>query len=143
MIICSTLLILAGWISAILLISKPNLVAGFLPSYGNLPTTYRNICRRHSYVENRSDIDIEYATINVKDIPKLAKMISTNFDGPFSWWQKLSEIYSVWTLECQLSDRIEKFVVNNERQHLMLVARVDGEAVGLFSSLPSFTFKRL
>ena len=132
MIICSNLLIFAGWISVILFISKPNLVAGFLPSYGNLPITSQNIWRANSYAEDRGDIDIEYATIHVKDIPKLAKMISTNFDGPFSWWQKLSEIYSVWTLECQLSDRVEKFVVNSERQHLMLVARVDGEAVGLF-----------
>ena len=82
---------------------------------------------------DKSEIEIEYATINEKDIPKLAKMISTNFDGPFSWWQKLSEVYSVWTLECQLSDRVEKFIVHNERQHLMLVARVAGEAVGIFS----------
>ena len=77
-----------------------------------------------------ADAAVEYTTISPNDIPKLAKMISANFDGPYSWWQKLFEIYSVWTLECQLSDRFEKFMMRKERQHLMLVARVEGVAVG-------------
>lgn len=77
-----------------------------------------------------SDVEIEYAPMTPKDIPKLAKMISKYFDGPYSWWQRPSEIYSVWTLECQLSDRFEKFMVHKERQHVMLVARVEGEAIG-------------
>ena len=74
--------------------------------------------------------EVEYTSISPNDIPKLAKMISANFDGPYSWWQKIFEVYSVWTLECQLTDRFEKFMMNRERQHLMLVARVEGVAVG-------------
>ena len=117
------------WISLLLLFQTHNPVNGFRLSR-QLACKIWNHSARHVSLHVSTDVEIEYATITPKDIPKLAKMISKNFDGPYSWWQRPSEIYSVWTLECQLNDRFEKFMVHKERQHLMLVARVEGEAVG-------------
>jgi len=74
--------------------------------------------------------DIEYESIREKDIPKIAQMIARNFDGPFKKWQFLLEAYSVWTSTTQLEYRYRKFILGKERQHLMLVAKMKGEAIG-------------
>ena len=112
------------------LLFVPQAVQGYLPigwkHYIKQPIDFTFSLKDSAH----QDVEIEYTSIYPKDIPKLAKMISANFDGPYSWWQKMSEVYSVWTLECQLSERFEKFMVRKQRQHLMLVARSKGEAVG-------------
>lgn len=112
------------------LLLAPQVVQGYLPA--GLRNNYKqpNDLTYHVIHSAKRDIEIEYTSIYPKDIPKLAKMISANFDGPYPWWQKISEIYSVWTLECQLSERFEKFMVRKQRLHLMLVARSNGEAIG-------------
>lgn len=115
---------------SLLLLLGPHFIAGLLPV--NVQSSLRNLNKLRSNVATyeKSTVEIEYTSMSSKDVPKLARMISANFDGPYSWWQKPLEVYSVWTLECQLSDRYEKFMVQKERDHLMLVARVEGAAVG-------------
>lgn len=115
---------------SLLLLLAPRFIAGLLTV--NVHSSVKNFHKLRCTVPNyeKSEVEIEYTSMSSKDIPKLARMISANFDGPYSWWQKPFEVYSVWTLECQLSDRYEKFMVHKERQHLMLVARAEGAAVG-------------
>ena len=117
------------------LLLAPQVVQGYLPA--GLKSHYKqpNDLTYHVLLSVKQDIEIEYTSMYPKDIPKLAKMISANFDGPYPWWQKMSEIYSIWTLECQLSDRFEKFMVRKQRLHLMLVARSNGEAIGKLTTL--------
>jgi hypothetical protein len=115
---------------SLLLLLAPHFIVGLLPVHVHSSLKNLNKLRSNVAAYEKSAVEIEYTSMSSKDVPKLARMISANFDGPYSWWQKPLEVYSVWTLECQLSDRYEKFMVHKERDHLMLVARVEGAAVG-------------
>jgi hypothetical protein len=115
---------------SLLLLLVPHFIVGLVPVHVHSSLKNFNKLRSNVATYEKSTAEIEYTSMSSKDVPKLARMISANFDGPYSWWQKPLEVYSVWTLECQLSDRYEKFMVHKERDHLMLVARVEGAAVG-------------
>jgi hypothetical protein len=123
-----------------ILLRAPYLVVGFHQLRSALLPRQAIVCsKRRLYLSadasssSRRDSEIEYTTMSPKDVPKLAKMLSDNFDGPYSWWQKPYEVYNIWTTECQLIDRFEKFLIRKERNHLMLVARSEGVIVGKFT----------
>lgn len=115
---------------SLFLLLAPHFIVGLF--HVNLHSSLKiaNKLRSNVATYGNSPVDIEYTSMSSKDVPTLARMISASFDGPYLWWQKPLQVYSVWTLECQLFDRYEKFMVHKEREHLMLVARIEGAAVG-------------